>query len=58
MFANGIEGLEGTKLQDELWNRKRIRVRGAPLVRQSCHIYNDFTQLDETLVVVRDLAQG
>ena len=54
----GIEGLEGTKLQDELWNRKRIRVRGAPLVRQSCHIYNDFTQLDETLAVVRDLAQG
>lgn len=53
----GIEGLEGTKLQDELWNRKRIRVRGAPAVRQSCHIYNDFTQLDETLEVVRALAR-
>jgi selenocysteine lyase/cysteine desulfurase len=54
----GIEGLEGTKLQDELWNRKRIRVRGAPAVRQSCHIYNNFTQLDETLEVVRDLARA
>lgn len=52
----GIEGLEGTKLQDELWNRKRIRVRGAPAVRQSCHIYNNFAQLDETLEVVRVLA--
>ena len=52
-----IEGLDGTKLQDELWNRKRIRVRGAPSVRQSCHIYNDYTQLDETLEVVRALAR-
>ena len=54
----GIEGLEGTVLQDELWSRRRIRVRGAPSVRQSCHIYNDFAQLDETLEVVRELARG
>jgi selenocysteine lyase/cysteine desulfurase len=53
----GIEGIEGTTLQDELWHRKRIRVRGAPAVRQSCHIYNDFTQLDETLEVVRELTK-
>jgi selenocysteine lyase/cysteine desulfurase len=53
-----VEGLEGTTLQDELWRRKRIRVRGAPAVRQSCHIYNDFAQLDATLEVVRELARS
>jgi selenocysteine lyase/cysteine desulfurase len=53
-----VEGLEGTTLQDELWRRRRIRVRGAPAVRQCTHIYNDFAQLDETLEVVRDLARG
>jgi selenocysteine lyase/cysteine desulfurase len=58
MTRYGIEGLEGTALQDELWRRRRIRVRGAPAVRQSTHIYNDFAQLDETLEVVRDLAKG
>lgn len=58
MTRYGIQGLEGTTLQDELWSRRRIRVRGAPAVRQSCHIYNDFAQLDETLEVVRDLARG
>jgi selenocysteine lyase/cysteine desulfurase len=58
MTRYGIEGLEGTALQDELWSRKRIRVRGAPSVRQSCHIYNDFAQLDETLEIVRELAHG
>jgi selenocysteine lyase/cysteine desulfurase len=53
-----VEGLEGTTLQDELWRRRRHRVRGAPSVRQCTHIYNDFAQLDETLAVVRDLARG
>ena len=58
MTRYGIEGREGTVLQDELWRRKRIRVRGAPSVRQSCHIYNDFAQLDETLEVVKELAHA
>ena len=54
---HGIEGLEGTTLQYELWSRSRIRVRGAPAVRQSCHVYSDFSQIDETLEVVRRLAR-
>jgi len=58
MTRYGIEGLEGTALQNELWSRRRIRVRGAPSVRQSCHIYNDFAQLGETLEIVRELAHA
>lgn len=58
MTRYGIDGLKGTTLQDELWSRRRIRVRGAPAVRQSCHIYNDFSQIDETLEVVRELARA
>ena len=58
MTRYGIGGLEGTVLQDELWRRRRIRVRGAPSVRQSCHIYNTFAQLDETFEVVSELARG
>ena len=58
MTRYGVDGLEGTTLQDELWRRRRIRVRGAPAVRHCTHIYNDFAKLDETLEVVRELAQG
>ena len=58
MTRYGIEGLEGTELQDELWHRKGIRVRavGRDAVRQSCHIYNNMSELDETLEVVRAIA--
>ncbi len=53
----GVEGLEARQLQDELWNRRRIRVRaGGAGVRQSCHIYNNLAELDETLEVVKELA--
>ena len=56
----GVEGVTGRELQDELWHRKRIRVRavGRGAVRQSCHIYNSRAELDQTLEVVKDLARS
>jgi selenocysteine lyase/cysteine desulfurase len=56
----GIKGVTGRQLQDELWNRKRIRVRasGTTGVRQSCHIYNNVAELDATLEVVKSLARA
>ena len=53
----GIQGIPGRRLQDELWSRKKIRVRanGTDWVRQSCHIYNTMKELDATLEVARSL---
>ncbi len=56
----GIEGVPAIELADELWNRRRIRVRsvGDTLgVRHSCQIYNSEAEIDSTLEVVRDLAR-
>jgi selenocysteine lyase/cysteine desulfurase len=54
----GVAGVTGRQLQDELWERRQIRVRasGAESVRQSCHIYNSVKELDATLAVVKALA--
>jgi len=54
----GVEGVTGLKLQDELWSRKKIRVReqGGSLVRQSVHYYNSPEEIDGTLEVVKALA--
>ncbi len=56
----GVGGTTGRRLQDELWERRRIRVRAAgdAAVRQSCHIYNSVAELDQTLEVARALARG
>ncbi len=56
----GIQGVKGRDLQDELWNRKRIRVRanGETAVRQSTHIYNSVHELDMTIDVARALARA
>ncbi len=48
-----IKGLMEGRLVDELWNRKKIRIRG---VRQSTHIYNSPEEIEETLKIVADLA--
>jgi isopenicillin-N epimerase len=58
--AWGVAGVSGRRLQDELWDRKKIRVRasGETAVRQSCHIYNNMAEIDATLDVARALAQG
>jgi selenocysteine lyase/cysteine desulfurase len=55
----GVKGVAGRQLQDELWNRRRIRVRasGTTGVRQSCHIYNNVAELDATLEIVKSLAR-
>lgn len=58
--AWGIAGVTGRRLQDELWDRKKIRVRasGEAAVRQSCHIYNNLAELEATFDVARALAKG
>lgn len=56
----GVEGVPALDLQEDLWIRKRLRVRsvGDPLgVRQSCQIYNNEAEIDATLEVVRNLAR-
>jgi selenocysteine lyase/cysteine desulfurase len=53
----GVAGVTGWELQDELWNRKKYRVRaGGPNVRQSVHLYNSPEEINGTLEVVRMLA--
>jgi selenocysteine lyase/cysteine desulfurase len=51
----GVAGVTGLELQDELWNRKKFRVRAqsGPLVRQSVHFYNSPEEIEGTLEVVR-----
>jgi len=58
MVTYGVAGATGRELQDELWNRKKIRVReqGGPLVRQSVHLYNSPEEIEGTLEVARLLA--
>ena len=59
LFRLGLlAGVTGLELQDELWNRKKIRVRsqGGQLVRQSVHYYNSPEEIEGTLEVVRLLA--
>jgi selenocysteine lyase/cysteine desulfurase len=48
-----IKGLAEGRLVDELWNRKKIRIRG---IRQCTHIYNSPQEIADTLKIVRDLA--
>ena len=54
-----LEGVTGPRLQDELWNRKKIRVRaqGEEGVRQSTHLYNSPEEIDTTLEIVNALTR-
>jgi selenocysteine lyase/cysteine desulfurase len=55
----GVAGVPALDLQEELWARKRLRVRSVddPLgVRQSCALCNNEAEIDATLEVVRGLA--
>jgi len=54
----GVWGLTGRQLQDELWARRKIRVRagGDKVVRQSTHIYNSLAEIEATIAVARALA--
>jgi selenocysteine lyase/cysteine desulfurase len=54
----GIDSVTGPRLMDELWNRRKIRVRSQDdrMVRQSCHFYNSREEIDATLEIARSLA--
>ncbi len=55
----GIDGVPGPRLMDELWSRRRIRVRAVDdtMVRQSSHVYNSPEEIDATLEIARALAK-
>jgi selenocysteine lyase/cysteine desulfurase len=56
-----VSGWTGSKLQDEMWDRDRLRVRAEGEsfgVRQCTHIYNTTTEIDRTLRIVRQLAKA
>jgi isopenicillin-N epimerase len=54
----GVTGVACQVLQDQLWNRKKYRVRAQSqeLVRQSVHYFNSPQEIEGTLEVVRSLA--
>lgn len=55
-----LEGVPATKVEDELWTRRRLRPRsvGDPLgIRHSCQIYNSEAEIDATLDILRELAK-
>jgi selenocysteine lyase/cysteine desulfurase len=56
----GVDGVPGPRLMDELWNRRKIRVRAQDerMVRQSTHFYNSPEEIDATLEIARALARG
>jgi selenocysteine lyase/cysteine desulfurase len=56
----GIDGYNGAQLQDEMWNRARLRPRSSAgiALRQSTHIFNSPEEIDRTLRVVRELAKA
>lgn len=56
----GVEGMDGGKLQDEMWNRGRLRPRasGGVGVRHSTHIFNSPEEIDKSIAIVRALARG
>jgi selenocysteine lyase/cysteine desulfurase len=55
----GVQGIAGPALMDELWTRKKVRVRSQDdkMVRQSVHFYNSAEEIDATLEVARALTK-
>jgi selenocysteine lyase/cysteine desulfurase len=55
----GIRGMPGGQIQDELWNRSKVRVRAVGEgVRHCCHIYNMEEEVDRALASIRGLAKA
>jgi len=56
----GVDGVPGPRLMDELWTRKKIRVRSQDdqMVRQAVHFYNSAEEIDATLEVAGALAKS
>lgn len=60
MVVYGVRGVHGADIEEQLWERRRMRPRsqGDPLgVRQSCHIFNSEAEIDATLEIVQELAR-
>ena len=54
-----VNGVTGQQLQDEMWNRARLRPRAnGPGVRHSTHIFNSPQEIDKALGVVKSLAKS
>jgi len=54
-----VEGVTGAQLQDEMWNRARLRPRSLGNgVRQCTHIFNSPAEIDRSLEVVRALVRA
>jgi isopenicillin-N epimerase len=54
-----IEGMTGARLQDEFWNRAKMRPRSSGEqfgVRHCTHIFNSEEEIDKALDIVRTLA--
>ena len=59
MTVYSIDGVTGPKLQDEMWNRGRLRPRSLGNgVRQCTHIFNSPAEIDRTLEIARAVARG
>src|SRR5260370_26772821 len=56
----GVDGVSGQRLQDEMWERARLRPRasGAIVVRHCTHIFTSPRKIDQALGVVPALAKG
>jgi selenocysteine lyase/cysteine desulfurase len=54
-----VAGVTGAQLQDEMWQRARLRPRAnGPGVRHCTHIFNSTREIDQALGVVRALTKG
>jgi selenocysteine lyase/cysteine desulfurase len=52
-----VRGIKAVNLQDELWKRKKIRIRavGDDDVRHSVHLYNNEGEINDTLDIIQSL---
>ncbi|MBV8553230.1 MAG: aminotransferase class V-fold PLP-dependent enzyme [Acidobacteriaceae bacterium] len=56
-----VEGMNGGKLQEEFWNRGRLRPRSLGEVngvRQCTHIFNSPEEVDRTVAIVNELTSA
>jgi len=56
-----VEGWTGSRLQELLWNRDRLRPRASSDIhglRHSTHIYNSTDEIDRCLKIIREIAVG
>ena len=55
----GVEGVSPGQLQDEFWNRGRMRPRASGVgVRHCTHIFNSPEEVDRALEIVRAVARA